>query len=267
MSELQNVRHDLITQQDALDDLVANLEPERWHVATASVGWDVADQIGHLTYFDQAAALAILDPEGFQNSVHALIDGATRQGVDDYTLGEFRQRPPREQLTAWRDHRRSLAEASAILDDGVRVAWYGPSMGATSFLTARLMEVWAHGTDVADALGLRLVATDRLRHVAQLGVITRKWSYTVRGEEMPPGNIRVELAGPSGTHWTWGDEATLESVRGDVEDFCLVVTQRRHLDDTNLVTTPLARDWLLRAQAFAGGPTLGPLPQERDGTR
>ena len=31
--------------------------------------------------------------------------------------------------------------------------WYGPSMGAKSFLTARLMEVWAHGQDVVDAIG------------------------------------------------------------------------------------------------------------------
>ena len=31
--------------------------------------------------------------------------------------------------------------------------WYGPSMSARSFVTARLMETWAHGMDVADALG------------------------------------------------------------------------------------------------------------------
>ncbi len=139
-------------------------------------------------------------------------------------------------------------------------------MGAMSFLTARLMETWAHGTDVADALGLHLTPSDRLRHIAQLGFITRKWSYQIRGEEVPDGRVRVSLSGPSGTQWTWGEENADDEVRGDVEDFCLVVTQRRHLDDTDLEVGELARHWLVRAQAFAGAPSEGPSAKGRHGT-
>jgi hypothetical protein len=51
-------------------------------------------------------------------------------------------------------------------------------------------------------------------------------------------------------------------VRGPAEDFCLVVTQRRHVDDTALrVAGDVARDWLEKAQAFAGPPTDGPAPR------
>ena len=60
----------------------------------------------------------------------------------------------------------------------------------------------------------------------------------------------------------WPDDAT-ELVKGSAEDFCLVVTQRRHLDDTTLDATPLAREWLLIAQAFAGPATDGPAPGTR----
>ncbi len=47
-------------------------------------------------------------------------------------------------------------------------------MGAKSFLTARLMEAWAHGSEIAEAVGATRAPTDRLRHIAQLGYITRE---------------------------------------------------------------------------------------------
>ena len=48
-------------------------------------------------------------------------------------------------------------------------------------------------------------------------------------------------------------------VRGTAEDFCLVVTQRRHVDDTSLaISGEAARVWMVRAQVFAGPPTAGP---------
>jgi uncharacterized protein (TIGR03084 family) len=135
-------------------------------------------------------------------------------------------------------------------------------MGAKSFLTARLMECWAHGQDVLDALGVERTATDRLRHVARLGFITRGWSYANRGLEPPPGEVRVELAGPSGESWCFGPEDAPSAVTGPALDFCLVVTQRRHVDDTDLrITGEVARDWLEKAQAFAGPPTDGPTPR------
>ncbi len=109
-------------------------------------------------------------------------------------------------------------------------------MSMRSFLTARLMETWAHGQDVVDAVGGARGATDRLRHVAQLGVITRAWTYRNRGLDVPEGDVRVVLTSPSGAEWSWGSEASDDSVSGPAEDFCLVVTQRRHVDDTRLVT-------------------------------
>ncbi len=119
------------------------------------------------------------------------------------------------------------------------------------------METWSHGQDVADALGAEWPATDRLRHVAHIGVSTRGWSYVNRGEAVPEGDVRVELTAPSGAVWTWGSEDAENRVSGAALDFCLVATQRRHLDDVSLETTgDLARGWMEIAQAFAGPPTL-----------
>jgi uncharacterized protein (TIGR03084 family) len=256
VTDVREVAADMRAEQDALDALVAGLTDEQWRLATPSPGWAVADQIGHLTYFDGAAATAVADPPAFTASVEQLV-----AADDQDALTLHRHLTPPELLAAWRANRHRLADVAATLDDESRIAWYGPSMGAKSFLTARLMEVWAHGQDVVDAIGVEREATDRLQHIAQLGFITRGWSYINRGLDVPDAPVRVRLTAPSGAIWEYGPADCADSVEGPAEDFCLVVTQRRHVDATALVTDgDAARDWMLKAQAFAGGPTDGPPP-------
>jgi uncharacterized protein (TIGR03084 family) len=269
---VSDVLADLLAEHQALDDIVAGLAREQWATPTPSPGWTVADQIGHLTYFDGTAALAIVDPDGFQDAMRTLLGaGTTGQSADDITLGSYRAMSPEELLAAWRANRAALADAGATLTDDTRVAWYGPSMGAKSFLTARLMETWAHGQDIVDAVGADRPATERLRHIAQLGFITRGWTYVNRGLEVPTAPVRVELASPAGDTWSFGPDAdedgpsdsSPESIVGPALDFCLVTTQRRHVDDTDLVVTGTsARDWMEKAQLFAGPPSDGPPPRD-----
>lgn len=258
-----DVAADLRAEQTALDEIVAPLTDEQWAAPTPSPGWTVADQIAHLTFFDDTAATAIEDPERFQTETAALFEQMLGgdSDMDAATLTWSRDLSPTELLDRWRANRERLAAAAAALDDDVRVPWYGPPMGADAFLAARLMECWAHGQDVVDAVDAERPATDRLRHIAHMGVITRSWSYRNRGLDSPGGKILVELTAPSGEVWTWNDGATDGAVRGPAEDFCLVVTQRRHVDDTALATEgDLARRWMEIAQAFAGEATDGPAP-------
>jgi uncharacterized protein (TIGR03084 family) len=260
MTDVRGIAADLAAEQASLDVVVADLTDEQWQLETPSPGWTVHDQIGHLTYFDGNAALAVTDQDGFRASMEVLIAAPDRG--DEMTL--HRHLGNAELLDAWRANRQRLAEVAATLQDGDRIGWYGPSMGAKSFLTARLMECWAHGQDVVDTVGARRAPTDRLRHIAQLGFLTRGWSYVNRGLDAPEGDVRVELTGPSGDEWAFGPEGAAGLVTGPAVDFCLVVTQRRHVDDTALhVTGAVARDWMERAQAFAGGPTDGPVAGSR----
>lgn len=261
--DVSDVIDDLRAEQQTLDDIVGSLSDEQWRSATPSPGWSVADQIRHLTYFDGTAALAIEDPAAFQGAMTALFESAVSTvSTDDFTLAPYRELAPDELLTAWRANRAALASAGATLDNDTRVAWYGPSMGAKSFLTARLMEVWAHGQDIVDAVGATREPTDRLRHIAQLGFITRGWTYVNRGLDVPSPAVRVELTSPSGESWRFGPDDAAESIVGPAIDFCLVTTQRRHVDDTTLVVNgAAARDWMEKAQLFAGPPSDGPPPR------
>ena len=267
--DIDELLEDLTEEQDALDAVVGILDDADWRLPTPSPGWTVAHQVAHLTYFDNAAATAITDPAAFAEARDRLFAAGMEDptAVDELTLSAYLAMAPRELLEAWRAGRARLVQAAATLRDGRRVEWYGPSMSGRSFLTARLMEVWAHGQDVLDAVRdaggtAERPATDRLAHIAHLGWVTRGWSYTVRGDTPPADEVRLELTAPSGATWEWGPGDAPATVRGPAEDFCLVVTQRRHVEDTALEVSGAAADeWMRVAQAFAGGATEGPAPR------
>lgn len=262
--DVRGILDDLSAEHTALDSVVAPLDDSAWSLPTPSVGWTVADQIAHLTYFDRTATIAISDPEDFSSSLDELLAALAEDpaAMDDLTLGWSRDLSAEQLLARWRAGRRTLIEAAATLEEADRVPWYGPSMGAKSFLTARLMETWAHGQDVADAVGTQRAATDRLRHIARLGVLTRGWSYMNRGLEPAESEVRVELVAPSGAVFEAGPAGAHDCISGPMEHFCLVVTQRRHVADTDLmVRGEAAAEWMSLAQAFAGGPTQGPAPR------
>jgi uncharacterized protein (TIGR03084 family) len=179
----------------------------------------------------------------------------------DDIAARYRSRAP-DRLLSWFDTSRArLLRTFAALEPGVRVPWYGPSMSAASSVTARLMETWAHGYHVADSLGVIPEPTDRLHHVAHIGVAALPFSYAVHGRPAPTDPVRVELTSPSGRLWTWGPDGAPDRVRGPALDFCLLVVRRRHPDDLALrVEGPVAGDWKSIAQAYAGDPGPGRAP-------
>lgn len=260
MDATDRVIADLAAEHAALEDLVADIDEAGWRTTTPAEGWDVADSVSHLHFFDIRAALAIEDPEGFARDATEMMAAFAAGGDPSVAFG--RSVSGRELLADWRDKSAALVRAGREGDRTRRVPWYGPSMSLASFLTARLMETWSHGVDVSDALGKPIVVSGRLKHVAHIGVLARANSYRARGREVPEADIRVVLDAPDGSVWVWGNESAPESVTGPAVDFCLLVTQRRHVADTSLEARgDLAAEWLTIAQAFAGpaGPGRQPL--------
>ncbi|MGO1165712.1 MAG: TIGR03084 family metal-binding protein [Janibacter sp.] len=236
----------------ALDALVADIDEQDWAAATPAAGWSIAHQIGHLAWTDEVALLAATAPEDFAAEVEAALRDVS--GHVDTQAAKGAAAPPAELLTRWRTSRERLAAALRETPSDTRLPWFGPPMSARSMATARLMETWAHGQDVADALGVRREPTDRLRDICHLGVRTRDFGYVINDETAPSTPFDIRLTGPDGDLWTWGESVTGDSVTGSAEDFCLVVTQRREVTDTDLVATGEAAHWLTFAQAFAGPP-------------
>jgi uncharacterized protein (TIGR03084 family) len=259
--DLPTLCRDLELEHGELDAMVSGLDEAGWQTPTPAPGWSIRDQLAHLTFVEGRAALAMEDAEAF---AVALADD--RADADRFAFRMGGGDEPADgagALAAWRAvAARFLASARAI-DPAAKVPWYGPPMRPASMVSARIMETWAHAEDVADALGITRVPTERLRHVAHLGVGARRWSYTVNGLEPDERPVRVELVAPDGDTWEWAEADAADSVRGPALDFCRVVTRRRLVEDTDLVVTgPTAAKWLSIAQAFAGPP--GPSPAKRE---
>lgn len=260
MAALEPLLTDLAAESEELERLVAPLPPTDWARPTPAPGWRIAHQIGHLAWTDEVATLAATDARtGGTAFTELLADAAPR--VDtfiDEATDAAAGTPVQELLDRWRRGRTALADALRAVPAGGKLAWFGPPMSPASMATARLMETWAHGQDIADALGVIRTPTDRLRSIAHIGVRTRDFAYTLRGKTAPAEEFRIELTAPSGAQWTWGPAEAAQRVTGPALDFCLLVTQRRHPADLALRSTGAdAAEWLTIAQAFAGPPGSG----------
>ena len=256
---------DLLDEYRELDAVCAGLDAAQWRLRSAFHGWSAWDEVAHLCYFDEAALLALADAPAFEAEARVLGDLMAAGGqISAVARAHFGGLDGAALLARWRTRYEALVQGLDALDPKGRLPWYGPTMSARSFATARLMETWAHGQDVLDVLRRPRPGSTRLRHIAHLGVTTFGWTFANRGL-VPPGPLpRVELQAPDGSTWAWGDATADAAVRGTAQDFCLVVTQRRHVQDTGLqLRGEVARQWMALAQCFAGPPADGPAPGER----
>lgn len=258
--DLSELIADLRAEYDELDALVEHLSPAQWKLPTPAASWTVQHQIAHLSYFDHAAQLALTDPELFRVERERADKDSERYSEE--VLVPLIEMSGEMLVDTWRASRASLLATAGVTPTGERWPWYGPSMSLASMLTARLMETWAHGQDVVDALGLKRLPTKRLRHVAYIAFRARAYSYEVRGAAVPDAQVRVELLAPADDEtWVFGPHDATDSIRGSALDFALVMTRRRHHADTGLVADgAAAAEWLELGQAFAGSPGTGRQP-------
>lgn len=264
MAVLTEVLADLAAEGDDVDQLVAGLESEQWETPTPAPGWTIAHQVGHLESADRLATLAVTDPAAFDVRRQAAtgdFDAAT-----DALASQGAAVPAAQLLASWRASRAEVIGALGSVPDGERVPWMVMSMSPAALASTRLMELVGHGQDIRDALGVAWTPTDRIRHLAWLGVRTRDFAFANNRLEAPGEPFRVELTAPGGELWTWGPEAATQRVTGWAADFCLLVTKRRHRADLRLVAEGTDADrWLDVAQAYVGPPSPGRQPGQFSG--
>ena len=256
MADLAPVLSALVAEGDDLDALVGGLDKAGWATSTPAPGWTIAHQIAHLLWTDRVALTSVTDEAGFAEVLAEAAKDPT--GFVDAGAEELAALPPDELLADWRQTRTRLHDELLTVVDGRKLPWFGPPMSAASMATARLMETWAHGLDVADTLGVKRPATARLRSIAHIGVRTRDFAFSINGLTPPADPFRVELRAPDGSVWDWGPEDAAQRVTGSAEDFCMLVTQRRPRADLDVEAVGADTEkWLTIAQAFAGPPGPG----------
>jgi len=247
---------DLKAEYEELDAIVSELSDSGWDKVTPFYNWTIRDEISHIAWADSISLLAATDERKFkEHAKDAMKD------IDEFfdiakRIGQGKK--PSQILEWWRSERNGLISTLKQSHPKTKLPWYGPSMNAMSFATARIMETWAHGQDIVDTLGINRQNTGRLRHIAHLGYRTMSFAYLIRGREAPEVPIRVELESPQAEIWSWGPEDAKDIVRGTAEDFCLAVTRRRHINDVSLeINGSTANEWMTICQVFAGPPDDG----------
>lgn len=251
---------ELRVETEGLTTVLDRLRPAQWKADTPAAGWTVRDQVSHLAYFDGAAVDAIRSPRRFKAEAAEWM--AAGMDFPARIAERYRDMAPGDLCTWFVRARRDLLAVLTDTEPRTRIPWYGPDMSVASSATARLMETWAHGQDIYDALQLPHPPSAGLKSIAHLGISTFGFVHTLHDREVPDEPVRVELLAPDArTVWAWGPESCDNVVSGPAEDFVLAVTQRRHITDTALtVTGAVAEAWMSIAQAFAGAPGSGRAP-------
>lgn len=262
---VDGIYRDLEDEYRDLERCLSTLDDSHWQLATGFKDWSIYDQLCHLCISEETALRAIADPDAFRRDVQAQL--TSQEPLPDWKrdlIPGYGDYSGPALLARWEELHTELLAGLRALPADVRIPWYGPDMKPSSLATARLMETWAHGQGVFDALGLQRGPTARLRHICWLGYQTFAWSFIVHGLPVPEISVRLELTGPAGEPWRWGEDSAQETISGSALEFCWVVAQCRHRDDTALICSgEVGRQWLRIAQCFAGQPAHGPAPGQR----
>lgn len=243
----------------ALYELMHSLESPEFETQTQFKRWTFNEILGHLHMWNWAADLSLKDEAAFQQFIGQVFEFVAQGNLRQFEARWLDGLAGTELLQCWHDFAKDMSQRFDAADPISRVKWAGPDMSVRSSITARLMETWAHGLAIYDALGVERRDRDRIRNIAILGVNTFDWAFRNRKLEVPENKPYVRLTAPSGAIWEWNDFSESNRVSGSASGFCQVVTQTRNLADTDLqVEGTVAKQWMSIAQCFAGPPEQAP---------
>ncbi|MFC8849255.1 MULTISPECIES: TIGR03084 family metal-binding protein [unclassified Micromonospora] len=258
----QDVIADVVADAEDIDRMIAGLDESQWRLPTPAEGWTVAHQVGHLAFVFRIAGLAAGNPEAFKGLTQRIgagfgaFDKAVNAALDEYLALS------REALVVrWRAERDAGVAALAAVPDGTLVPWLVRPIPAPVLCAAGMTEMFAHGQDIADALGVEREHTDRIRQIVGFVVHTRDFGYESNDLTPPAEQFRFDITAPSGEQWVFGPADATQTITGPAVDLCLLAGRRRHHADLGLVATgPDAQAWLELAQAYRGPAGKGRAP-------
>lgn len=237
---MREILSDLVAEQQALDQFLQQVHERQWTLPTSAPGWSIHDTVSHLAYTETFAASAIELGQTY-------VDSEDVTDIDEWASrgpAEGKGKRYQEVIEWWRNGRAAVVDALSRMDSGDRIAWVVKPMSAKAFATTRLMETWAHGLDIQDAMEGRLPEPEegeeeegdspRLRHVAWLAHRMLPYSFEQAGEEFPVSGIRVELMGPKYARYVYGPDNADAKITGIASDFCRVAVHRLDVGDTGL---------------------------------
>ena len=239
---MREILSDLVAEQQALDQFLQRINERQWNLPTSAPGWSIKDTVSHLAHAEQFAAQVLAEGE-------SVVADLGMDNIDKWTevgVKEGREKRYQQVIEWWRNSRADVVDALSRIEGNVRVPWISGDMSARAFATLRLMETWAHGLDIKDAMDGLLTFdeeeedptadTPRIRHVAWLAHRMLPYAFAEAGEEFPETGIRLELMGPSYSRWVYGPEDAADVIKGLAGEWCRIAVHRLDSTATSLKT-------------------------------
>lgn len=226
-----------LTQQTAeTASLVDGLSGSKWNTLTRCEGWRISDVVLHLAQSDEMAIASLNGRFPVETADRTGGWGGASSVDESVALMVDRERgaPIDELLERWRSGAGNLIAVLSSLDLSTRVLWVAGHLSARTLATTRLAETWIHTGDIADALGVELVATDRIKPIARLAWRTLPYAFGSVGQTLS-GPVAFRLVSPSGDLWTFlPDEPAVTTIEGPAAELCAVAARRTDPETTSL---------------------------------
>ena len=219
----------LEAEQKAIDRMLGGLSPSDWASGSLCPGWSVSDVVLHLAQTEEAVVASI---EGGRFGISV----PEAKTVDDLMAGWVaaeRGAEPVQVLERWRSASEASLDALRTAPPDSSLQWAAAPLKPRTLATTRLSEHWIHALDVSQPLGLPWPDTERLWHIARLAHRTLPYAYMRAGRDDPPG-LFLDLVGPDGVPWTFGDPGAECVIAGSAGEFCRVAGRRLAASETSL---------------------------------
>jgi uncharacterized protein (TIGR03084 family) len=248
MPGLDEVLAELRAEDDALIEVLSQVSTEQWDAPSPAQGWTIRDQVSHLADTNDICIDTIKGgPRSLNEAAKAF---SSPEEFTESGCIKGRAMSTAEVLEWFRSSARAQQEALAACEPKQRIPW-GLGMSGTMMVTARLMEHWAHGTDIRRGLGLEPLVTPRLRSIAFLTLKAVPYALAYAQVAQPAGTLRAELT-YDGETWNLGPDDADNVITGDALEFCTLGIRRMTRSETQTLKAhgPLAEAAIDNLRAF-----------------
>src|ERR1700731_4088129 len=150
MGQLTDVFTDIAAEGEALDKIGAGLDASQWALPTPAPGWTIKHQIAHMASVFRIAGLAASNPGLFVKMTAGAennFDAAVAEMLKPYLAASTD-----DLFARWRAERDTAVTALAALPPDQLVPWIARQLPAGVLACAGMMELFAHGQDIADTV-------------------------------------------------------------------------------------------------------------------
>lgn len=244
MEELADVFEALAEEYRQFERMLLSIDEDSARSDSACPGWSVSDVVLHLAQTEEAVVATLTGsgdsslgvPGGSASSVDELM----QTWVEAERGGSFD-----EVRTRWREASRASLEALRSSDPGTTFAWVAAPLKARTLATTRLSEHWIHAQDIAQPLEVPYPDSDRLWQIARLAHRTIPYAFMRAGVSNAP-EVYLELEGPRGDGWIFGERSAEVHITGQAGRFCRVAARRLSAAEASLTATGTRAEEVLK---------------------